>query len=285
MAEPPRLPQTTLGRSGLRISRLALSARSMTVVGPKGLKLHPDDVERAFHEYGVNAFLVSPGMKELVEGLRRLIAAGHRKELVLIGGAMLPFGWNMRRSMERIASTLGTDSIDVFIIGMVLSRRYLTGRTWSTMQRLKEEGRVRAVGFSSHKRMLAAALAREFDPDVLMIRYSAAHRGAEREIFDELGAERPAIVSYTATRWGMLLQPLPEKGFPEAMTAGECYRFVLGHPAVDIALFAPRSADELREDVVEVLEGPLDRERLTEVRRFGDAVHESVSGRAKWAFR
>ncbi len=257
----------------------------MTVAGPKGLRLQPDDVERAFHEYGVSTFLVSPGMKELVEGLRRLIAKGHRDELILIGGAMLPFSWNLRRSVEHTARALGTDSIDIFLIGMVLTRRYLTGRTWKTMQRLKEEGMVRAVGYSSHKRKLAAALAKEFDPDFLMIRYSAAHRGAEEDVFDELGDDRPGIISYTATRWGMLLQPMLEKGFPEAMTAGECYRFVLGHPSVDIALFAPRTPEELREDVTAVLEGPLDPHRMEEVRRFGDAVHESVRGRAKWAFR
>jgi aryl-alcohol dehydrogenase-like predicted oxidoreductase len=285
MTEPPRLPQATLGRTDLQLSTLALSGGPMTAAGEKGLKLKAVEVERAFHEYGVNSFLVSPSMKELCKGLRNLIAQGHRDELILISGAALPFGWNMLRSLQRTARALGTDSIDIFLIGMVLFRRYLTGRTWHAMQKLKENGLTRAVGFSSHKRKLAAKLAKEFDPDFLMIRYSAAHRGAEQDIFDELGDDRPAIISYTSTRWGMLLQPLPEKGFPKAMTAGECYRFVLGHPSVDIALFAPRTGEELREDVTEVLEGPLDDVRLEEVRRFGDAVHESASGSAKWAFR
>jgi aryl-alcohol dehydrogenase-like predicted oxidoreductase len=285
MSESCRLPRCSFGRTGLQVSRLALSARSMTVVGPPGLKLGAEEVERAFHEHGVTTFLVSPGMKDLSEGLRRLIDAGHRDELVLIGGAALPFGWNVRRAFDRTARALGTTTLDVFLLGSVMARRYLTGDTWAAMQRLKQEGRVRAVGFSSHNRRLAATLAREFHVDVLMIRYNAAHRGAETEVFAELGADRPAIISYTATRWGVLLRPLPDRGFPKAMTAGECYRFVLSHPAVDMALFAARTADELREDVAAVLEGALDRERLEEVRRFGDVVHGTVRGRARWAFR
>jgi aryl-alcohol dehydrogenase-like predicted oxidoreductase len=280
-----RLPRTQLGRTGLEASRLALSARPMTAAGPKGLKLSPEDVERAFHEHGINTFLVSPGMKKLTEGLRRLITAGHREELILIDGAILPFGWSLGGSVKRTTRALGTDYLDIFLLGLVAFRWYLTGRTWKRLRRMKQQGLVRAIGYSSHKRKLAATLAKEFDPDVIMIRYSAAHRGAESDIFDLLGEDRPAIISYTSTRWGVLLQPLPQKGFERGMTAGECYRFVLAHPSVDIALVAPRTADELREDVTEVLQGPLDTERYEEARRFGDAVHASVRGSAKWSFR
>jgi len=120
---------------------------------------------------------------------------------------------------------------------------------------------------------------------VLMIRYNAAHRGAETDIFDELGDDRPGILSYTATRWGTLLQPVPKAGFENGMTGPECYRFVLGHPAVDVALCAARSGAELAEDVAGVLEGPLDPARLDEVRRFGDAVHANARGGARWMFR
>ena len=34
-----------------------------------------------------------------------------------------------------------------------------------------------------------------------MIRYNAAHPGAERDIFPHLEARRPAVVAYTATSW------------------------------------------------------------------------------------
>ena len=83
----------------------------------------------------------------------------------------------------------------------------------------------------------------------------------------------------------MLLQPLPQAGFQQGMTAPECYRFVLGHPAVDLVLCAARSGEELADDVAGVLEGPLDPARLEEVRRFGDAVHQNARGGHRWMFR
>jgi hypothetical protein len=52
-----------------------------------------------------------------------------------------------------------------------------------------------------------------------------------------------------------------------------------------MALFAARTPQELGEDVTAVLRGPLDAQRLEEVRRFGDAVHEAARGSVKWSFR
>jgi hypothetical protein len=69
------------------------------------------------------------------------------------------------------------------------------------------------------------------------------------------------------------------------MTAGECYRFALSNPAVDLVLCAARSPAELRQDVAEVREGPLDAARLEDVRRFGDAVHAAARGGRRWMFR
>jgi aryl-alcohol dehydrogenase-like predicted oxidoreductase len=249
--------------------------------------MRPDDVERSFHEHGVNTFLVHFLMKDVCEGVRRLIRAGHRDELVLVSEVGLPFAGSVRRGLEKHLRNLGTDHLDVWLLGWVRSRWYVRERVWSAMCELRAQGKARALGLSSHDRKLAVALGRELPADVLMIRYNAAHRGAEREIFEplaDLGDRRPGIIAYTATRWGMLLTPMPKKGFPEAMTGGECYRFVLGHPRVDMAWCAASSPDELREDVAAALAGPLAADRLAEVRRFGDAVHQAARGGRRWMF-
>ena len=39
--------------------------------------------------------------------------------------------------------------------------------------------------------------------DVYMIRYNAAHRGAEHDIFPHLAAYNPGVVSYTADPLGI----------------------------------------------------------------------------------
>jgi aryl-alcohol dehydrogenase-like predicted oxidoreductase len=105
-----------------------------------------------------------------------------------------------------------------------------------------------------------------------MIRYNAAHPGAESDIFPHLQKRQPAIVAYTATSWRKLLsQP---RGFDEpAATAGDCYRFCLSSPHVDVVLTGPRNTDELRQNLAAVEKGPLSAEELGWMRRLGKAVH------------
>lgn len=274
----------TLGKTGVRVSPLSLAAWSVRASGG-GPSLTPDDVERAFHLHGIDTFFLTWQMTAMAEGVRRLVKAGHRDRLTLITMASFPTGALVRRAFERNARELGVDSFDVFLIGWVQARWYLTGKTWAAMRELTEAGKVRAIGFSSHDRVMAERLAREFGPDVLMVRYNAAHRGAEREIFAPLGDDLPGVIAYTATRWGMLLEPRPEAGFPHGMTAAECYRFALSNPAVDTVLCAPRSTEELDADVSGVATGQLDPARMAEVRRFGDAVHAASRGGRRWMFR
>jgi predicted aldo/keto reductase-like oxidoreductase len=262
-----RLPQRPLGSTGLSVSSIGLA-------GSYGIDAGA--VERAFHELGVNYFFVSPRMPGLVEGVRRLVRAGHRDALVLAAGAHIPMGFSVPREWERNAVALGVEHIDVFHLFWVQARFYVSGRTWPAMRRLQEEGKVRALGISCHDRPLARALVDELSLDALMIRYNAAHRGAEAEIFASLGRKRPGVVTYTATRWGALLSPAAGLA---PMTGPECYRFALSHPVVDVALCGAQSYDELREDVAGVLSGPLSPERLEEVRRFGDAVRGTARGR------
>ncbi len=261
------LPRRALGRTGISVSPLGLGG---------GFAIDADGVERAFHELGINYFLVTPRFTAVVEGLRRLIAAGHREELVLAMGANVPTGWGVESGWAKDAKELGVEYIDVFHLFWVQARFYVTGKTWPAMRKLKEDGKVRALAISCHDRPMARALADELDLDALMIRYNAAHRGAEQEIFATLPERRPGVIAYTATRWKKLLEPAAGLG---PMTAPECYRFALSNPSVDVCLVGANSYDELAAAARGVLEGPLPEGRMEEVRRFGDAVRSTLSSR------
>lgn len=278
-----------LGRTGLPVSPLGLAGFSFGGGGggvPRRGGLEPAEVEAAFHELGINTFLVHGLMPGIMEGVRRLTRAGHRDRLVLVSEVGLPVGASVRRGLYRTTRALGTDHLDVWLYGWVRARWHVRPGVWNALRRLRDDGATRAIGFSSHDRPLAAELAESLDPDVLMLRYNAAHRGAEREVFPRLDPDpgrRPGIIAYTATRWGMLLRPLPERGFPTAMTGPECYRFVLAHPAVDMAWCAAASWNELREDAAGAPD-PLSPDRQADVRGFGDAVHDSARGGRRWMF-
>lgn len=267
MGTPLVLTQRPLGATGLRATPLGVACN---------YGLDAGGIERAFHEHGINYFFVTPRMAAGVEAVRSLVRAGHRDEMVIATGANVPTGWGVERAWAHCAKELGVDSIDVFHLFWVQYHWYVTGKTWPAMRRLKEQGKVRALAISCHDRRMARALVDELELDVLMIRYNAAHRGAEAEIFATLGERRPGIVSYTATRWGRLLKAAGDLG---PMTGPECYRFVLGHPSVDVALCGARSLEELRDDVAGVLEGPLPEARRDEIRAFGDAVRSTAQSK------
>jgi aryl-alcohol dehydrogenase-like predicted oxidoreductase len=57
------------------------------------------------------------------------------------------------------------------------------------------------------------------------------------------------------------------------MTAGDCYRFQLSNPHVDLALTGPASREELRQNLDAFDKGPLSPEEDRWMRDFGRAVH------------
>src|SRR5437763_610559 len=81
---------------------------------------------------------------------------------------------------------------------------------------------------TSHQRPPAAGAARSGLLGLLMIRYNAAHRGAEQEVFPVTDAMGLPVVAYTCLRWGALLRPTPDDppGFV-APPAPAWYRFAL----------------------------------------------------------
>ena len=140
------------------------------------------------------------------------------------------------------------------------------------MVKLREEGKVRALSVSIHDRQKAGELAKDSPLDVLMIRYNAAHPGAERDIFPHLRHRNPAIIAYTATRWRKLLKR-PKGWDGEVPTAGHCYRFCLSSPDVNVVLHGPASVAQLNENIAAVQEGALSQGEMTWMREFGKVVH------------
>ncbi len=259
-----------LGNTGLHVTPLGLSASYWP--GKKTVYAAADEGINLFFAYGFDL--------QMTRALRDLMSS-RRDKIVLVTGAY-NYIWraqDVRKTFEKRLRQFGTDYIDVFLFLGVMKPAEFTPAVRHDLLKLKEEGKVRAIGLSCHNRTFLGTLAEEGAVDALMLRYNAAHRGAERDIFPHLAAHNPGVISYTATRWTALLRR--PKGWPKEgriPTAGECYRFVLSNPHVHSTWTAPRSERQLRENVAAVQQGPLSEDDMKFMRDFGDAVY----GQKKW---
>jgi len=257
-----------LGRTGLKVGRLGIAS---------GYKAPAAAIEEAF-ERGCNYWTwgtvikgYMPGMRD---ALRAVVRKGQRDKLALAAFTYAHSNYLTERLLARGLESVGLDHADVLILGYFSKtppRRLVDGAL-----RMKEKGLVRFIGVSSHSRKMLGELAKGGDFDVLHLRYNAAHRGAETEIFPFLAKEpekRPGTVAFTATRWGQLLK---EKKMPpgeKPLTAAECYRFVLSNPAVDVCMSGARTIEEMRENLTVLDSGPLTDDERERFCRVGDCVH------------
>ncbi len=251
---------TTLGRTGLTVGRLGMSS---------SYGMPAAALERAF-ERGANYFYWgSLRKKGFAEGLRNL--ARYRERFVLVVQSYAPAGWMVRRSVERALRRLGFDYADVLLLGMW--SRPVPPRILEAGDELKRRGLIRFLAVSTHKRPLAARLARDPAYDILHIRYNAVHTGAEHDIFPHLPGNPPGIVAYTATSWRQLLGHRRIPKDERTPTAGDCYRFVLSNPAVDVCMTGTADLEQTEHALDALDRGPLSEEEMAWMRRVGRAIY------------
>jgi predicted aldo/keto reductase-like oxidoreductase len=166
-----------------------------------------------------------------------------------------------KAELDRILGQLHTDYIDVLTFYYVEEpnewRQIIElGGSLEFCAGARRAGRVRMLGLTSHQRPLAAEAARTGHLDMIMVRYNAAHRGAETDVFPVTETLGMPVAVYTCLRWGALLQSTPDDP-PDFIPprAPMWYRFALQSPSVAVALMAPDNRIELAEDLA-VLDAP-----------------------------
>ncbi len=258
--------QGHFGPGGWPVHRLGLSTTNRP--GERAI--------RAALDRGVN-YLFGYSIDTQLTSLMRSIGPAQREKLILATGG---YNWivthsPLKRALENALRRYRTDYIDVFHFLGVMKPRQFPPRIQDELAALRESGKVRAIAISCHDRPFAGQLSAQGKVDALMVRYNAAHPGAERDVFPHVAEHKTGIVSYTATRWRRLLSR--PRGWPEQdpiATAGQCYRFVLSNPHVQVALTAPSNESQLLDNLREVEQGPLPGVEMAFMRRFGAYVHD-----------
>jgi len=258
----PRL----LGRTGLKVGRLGVAS---SFGAPAAA------YEEAF-EAGCNYFywgsLRRAGMGEAI---RNLCGRGKRDELVVVVQSYSRLPALLEDSLRRALRRLRIETADVLLLGWHSRRPFtrLLERAW----RMREKGMFRFLGLSGHHRPLFPELAQEGLFDLFHVRYNAAHRGAETEVFAPLLAmppeARPGVVTFTANRRGQLLKPRKMPPGEQPPQAADLYRFSLSQPAVDVCMCGPANMAQMREALKTLDLGSLHEAELARLRRIGDFVH------------
>jgi len=261
---------TVLGKTGLKVHRLGLSATYRP--GRKTIYKALD--------MGLNYFFCYGFDTHMTKVLRDVFKTKRDKYVVATGAYNLLVGHpNLRRTLEKRLRQLGTDYIDIFQFLGVTQEKHLTEHIFEEFEKFKQEGKIRFTGLSTHHRKLAGRLAAEDKMDMLMIRYNAAHRGAEEDIFPYIKEHNTGLVSYTATRWRYLIHK--QRGWPKNRpipNAGMAYRFVLSNPHVHVCLTAPSNIKQLKENVAALEAGPLNDDEMKLIKDYGDLIHS----KKKW---
>lgn len=226
-------------------------------------------VEMAF-ERGMNYFYFGSMRREaFAQGVRNL--RGNRERIVLVIQSYTRVAALLGWSVERALARLRFDYTDVLLLGAW--SKPVWPRVLDSARELQLRGRARFLALSSHNRPLLGSLAAGSPFDVIHLRYNAVHRGAEQDIFPRVPSEnRPGIVSYTATCWRQLLKPKNLAPGDVAPTAGDCYRFVLSNPHVDLCMTGTSDEEQTRHALEAMEKGPMTAEELAWMRRTGDGI-------------
>ena len=262
---------------GCSWERVAFGSTNMRVT-PLGLGsaygLEARDVERAV-ERGINyIYWGSQRRPSYAEAVRNLGPA-RRENLVLVVQTYTRVAGLMRGSLERALKELGTDYTDLLLLGWWNERP--PRKIVDAALALKQAGLTRAILISCHHRPTFATYIDDPAYDGIMVRYNAAHPGAETEVFPHLSRRRAGTVAYTATRWRALLNPKYLPANEPAPRGSDCYRFVLTNPNIDVCLTGPSNAAELDEAMAALDRGPLSDEEMAWMRRVGAHVHQAAN--------
>ena len=256
-----------LGRTGLKVGRIGIAA---------SYGAPAEAFEEAF-ERGCNYFYWGSGRHKagMSRAIRNLCGRGHRDKLVVALQTYARSGLLTERILKRRLRLLGLDRADILVLGW--HNRTPSHRLMDRAMALRERGLFRFLGMSGHNRALFPDMAAIGRFDLFQIRYNAAHRDAEKEVFPHItGSDRAGVVTYTATRWGYLLNPKKMPPGEVVPAPSDCYRFVMTNPSVDVCLCGPKDVSQMR-GVLESFDlGPLEAGEMARMHRIGDHIHRTA---------
>jgi HEAT repeat protein/diketogulonate reductase-like aldo/keto reductase len=254
------------------------------LVSPMGVSGHYGlPVEGFAHAYqaGINLMFWEPNYQTMTDFFGRLPAVD-RGAIHVIAGTFEADGDRVRRDAERVLRVLRIERIALFLMFWVQSWKRIPPDVRAALEQLQASGKVARYSLSTHNRTLAVE-AMEAGWNPVMVRHSAAHRGAEQRIFPRAAELGTSLITFNSTCYARLLRPQDDAREPAAACAvgslgcgpraSDFYRYTLSYPAVTVCLTAPSTMEQLEENLSAMYDPELPEERRQRLHAYGDAVY------------
>ncbi|WJE50506.1 aldo/keto reductase [Bacillus cereus] len=304
----------TLGKTGLTVSEIGFGAWAIggDEWGPvndkhsiaamkKAIECEVNFIDTAdVYGLGHSEKLVAQAIKE------------HRNDIILstkgglIGHHYDPNGEPVYNTAEKVIAVfetsllrLQTDYIDVYFCHIWWDKKEETEAFLRAFEILKRDGKVRAVGVSTHDLQYIKNFNKNEDIDVVQLDYSILNRKPENDILPYLQEKKLGAVIRGPLKMGILTGKFTEQTtFPDGdlrqdwpketwfqddlrkveklrslsnpkQTLGQlALRYVLSHPAVSVAIPGAKTANQAAENVVASVRPLLLEEELTYIREL-----------------
>lgn len=262
------IPQVTLGKTGLLVSRLCLGgypfggvnrARDWDPFSPSGREQAITTVQAAL-DAGISYIDTAPvygeGNSESIIGAA---TEGRRDEFVLatkVGYRQLSPA-DVRASVENSLRRLRTDVIDIiqFHGGMYTAEEVayiLQGGLLDTLIELRAEGKVRFLGFTVEEPWTGRPLIASAAFDVMQVRYNLIYQAAALHVLNEAQAAQMGVVTMRTMTSG-IFQRLAQSLAPGWQDAHDLYaaalQFVLSDSRVHVPIVGMRWPEEVAKNV------------------------------------
>lgn len=242
-SQPLQLPQRALADTGLSLSSAGLGTvkfgRTQGMKYPSSYTLPTDETLSSLldlaQDFGVNWLDTAPAYGESEERLGRLIKSRHDWIIATKTGEEFEnncstFDFSARHttfSVERSLKRLNTDYLDVVMVHSDGNDEEILQHSdcWEALLKMKQEGKIRAIGMSS--KTVAGALKALDVVDVLMLTYNKEYTD-EGMVIDAAHARNKATVIKKGFGSGHLMQKYSLDSLCEFVFARPVTSFIVG---------------------------------------------------------
>lgn len=227
------LPQITLGRTGLAVTRLGIG----------GAYCESADTYRAAIDCGVNYIDTARSYREGEdEKVLGKAIKGRRDNLILATKTLRRDAEGAREELETSLKLLGTDYVDIYQLHHLNTQEereqaLAPGGALEAAQKAKAEGLVRFIGVTGHDWIqVQAAIATDLF-DTVLCWYNCAMKEPEETVFAEALKRNLGVIIMNATRNDKLLRG------ENVPPVEQFYKYVLNHKAVHVTIRGLRKLD------------------------------------------